>query len=63
MDGLTYTIPLSEKRVRVPKKQLTFLDMDNSEKEEWTTIPGKRVRIMNWDANKMEFFDKGMRRA
>lgn len=63
MDGLTYTIPLSEKRVKVPNKQLSFFDMDNTENEEWTTIPGKRVRIMNWDANKMEFFDKGMRRA
>lgn len=63
MDGLTYTIPLSEKRVKVPNKQLSFFDMDNTEKEEWTTIPGKRVRIMNWDVNKMEFFDKGMRRA
>jgi hypothetical protein len=63
MDGLTYTIPLSEKRVKVPNKQLSFFDMDNTENEEWTTIPGKRVRIMNWDANKMEFFDTGMRRA
>lgn len=63
MDGLTYTIPLSEKRVKVPNKQLSFFDMDNTENEEWTTIPGKRVRIMNWDAYKMEFFDKGMRRA
>ncbi len=62
MDGLTYTIPLSEKRVRVPKKQLTFLDMDNSEKEEWMIVPGKRVKVMNWDANKMEYFDKGIRK-
>jgi len=63
MDGLTYTIPLSEKREQVRHCQLTLLDFDESEKIEWRTVPGKRVKIMNWDTNKMEFFDKGIGRA
>lgn len=60
MDGLTYTIPLSYKRERVQQYQLTLLDVDQPESEEWIIIPGKRVKIMNWDTNKMEFFDKGV---
>lgn len=63
MDGLTCTIPLSEKREKVQNRQLSFFDVDTSVKEEWTIIPGKRVRIMNWDENRMEYFDKGIRRA
>jgi hypothetical protein len=42
MDGLTYTIPLSEKRERVQNYQLSFLISDEPEKEEWTIVPGKR---------------------
>jgi hypothetical protein len=61
MDGLTYTIPLSESKERVQQYQLTMFDGDGPDKEEWVIVPGKRVRIMNWDANKMEFFDKGMK--
>lgn len=63
MDGLTCTIPLSERRERVQNKQLSFFDENNSENAEWTIIPGKRVRIMNWDTNKMEYFAKGVRRS
>jgi hypothetical protein len=63
MDGLTYTIPLSEKRERVQTYQLTFFDLGASEKEEWTIVPGKRVKIMNWDTNKMESFDRGIKRS
>lgn len=62
MDGLTYTIPLSEKRELVQQDQITFFDSDGPEKVEWNIIPGKRVKIMNWDTNKMEFFDKGIKR-
>lgn len=58
MDGLTYTIPLSEKRERVQNYQISLFDVDGPEKEEWKTIPGKRVKIMNWDINKMEYFDR-----
>ena len=61
MDGLTYTIPLSEKRVKVKNYQISLFDVDGPEKEEWEIVPGKRVRIMNWDINKMEFFDKGIK--
>lgn len=62
MDGLTYTIPLSEKKEQVQQYQLTLFDFDGAEQVEWIIIPGKRVRIMNWDNNKMEFFDKGIKR-
>lgn len=60
MDGLTYTIPLSQKKVRVQNYQISLFDMDEPEKEEWTITPGKRVKIMNWDINKMEFFERGI---
>jgi len=63
MDGLTYTIPLSESKERVQQYQLTLFDLNEPEKEEWIVVPGKRVRIMNWDTNKMEFFDKGIKRT
>lgn len=61
MDGLTCTIPLSESKERVQQYQLTLFDLEGPKKEEWIIVPGKRVRIMNWDTNKMEFFDKGMK--
>ena len=61
MDGLTYTIPLSEKKEQVQQNQLSLFDLDGPEKVEWNIIPGKRVKIMNWDTNKMEFFDKGIK--
>lgn len=62
MDGLTYTIPLSESKERVEQNQLSFFDFNEAE-DEWIVIPGKRVRIMNWDTNKMEFFDKGLNKV
>ena len=61
MDGLKFTIPLTEKREKIVEKQLSLFDMGES-KEEWRIIPGKRVRIMNWDTNKMEYFDREVRR-
>jgi hypothetical protein len=61
MDGLTYTIPLTQKRERVQTYQLSLFDLDVPEKDEWTIVPGKRVKIMNWDTNKMEFFDRGIK--
>jgi hypothetical protein len=62
MDGLTYTVPLSEKRERVENYQLSLFDFDEPQKDEWTIVPGRRVKIMNWDTNKMEYFDKGLKR-
>ncbi|AEC01418.1 hypothetical protein [Parasphaerochaeta coccoides] len=62
MDGLKYTIPLTEKIERVEMMQLSLFDM-GEQQEEWKIVPGKRVRIMNWDTNKMEYFDREVKRA
>jgi len=48
MDGLTYTIPLTEKRERVQQYQLTLFDLDGSEKVEWT-ITLSRKRSNQWN--------------
>lgn len=61
MDGLTYTIPFSEHKERIENFQLSLFNVNKMENEEWRTIPGKRVKIMNWDTNKMEYFDKGLK--
>lgn len=63
MDGLTYTIPLSETRRRIEQVQLTLFDMGEPEKKDWEITPGKRVKIMNWEKGKMEFFDKEVKKA
>lgn len=60
MDGLKYIIPLSEVRERVSAVQMSLFD-DEPVEETWITRPGKRVKIMNWESNKMEFFDKGIK--
>ena len=60
MDGLKYIIPLSDIRKRPVKSQLKLFD-DNVSDDERLRKAGKRVRIMNWDKNKMELFDKGLR--
>ncbi len=62
MDGLSCTLPLSEKREKVKYHQLSMDDLDKPLKDIWITKPGRRVRIMNWDSNKMEYFDKGIKR-
>lgn len=60
MDGLKYIIPLTEKREKILEVQISLFDAEESE-EQWKIKPGKRVKIMNWETNKMEFFDKGVR--
>lgn len=60
MDGLKYIIPLSEKIEIINEVQLDFFEDDNKEENKIKIIPGKRVKIMNWDKEKMEFFDKGL---
>lgn len=60
MDGLKYIIPLSDIRKRPIKSQLKLFD-DNVSDDKSQRKAGKRVRIMNWDKNKMELFDKGLR--
>lgn len=60
MDGLKYIIPLSEKKELVIKDQLQLFDFEQ-QKDEWIIKSGKRVKIMNWDTKKMEFFDKELK--
>ena len=59
MDGLKYIIPLSERIEKIENYQLSLFDDETS--EEFEVIPGKRVKIMNWETNKMEYFDKGLK--
>lgn len=60
MDGLKYIIPLSEKKEKVICQQMSLF-YDVKPEEHWNIKPGKRVKIMNWKTNKMEFFDKGVK--
>ncbi|SJX70717.1 Type II restriction endonuclease [Enterococcus faecium] len=60
MDGLKYIVPLSEKREKVESYQMSLFD-DEEPAEKWVIKPGKRVKLMNWESNKMEFFDKGVK--
>ena len=60
MDGLKYIIPLSEKKEKIINQQISLFD-DVDTEERWISKPGKRVKIMNWKTNKMEFFDKGLK--
>lgn len=60
MDGLKYIIPLTEKREKILEVQMSLFDGEEPE-EQWKTKLGKRVKVMNWETNKMEFFDKGVR--
>lgn len=60
MDGLKYTIPLTEKREKILEVQMSLFDARQPETQ-WKITPGKRVKIMNWKTNKMEFFDKGVK--
>lgn len=60
MDGLKYIIPLTEKRMKVESYQMSLFYEEDSI-EEKVIKPGKRVKVMNWETNKMEFFDKGVK--
>lgn len=60
MDGLKYIIPLSEKREKITAVQLSLFE-EEEPATKWQIKPGKRVKIMNWETNKMEFFDKGVK--
>ena len=60
MDGLKYIIPLTEKREKIVEVQMSLFD-DEEPEERWNIKPGKRVKVMNWETNKMEFFDKGVK--
>ena len=39
---------------------MSLFDYEEPE-ERWNIKPGKRVKVMNWETNKMEFFDKGVK--
>ena len=57
MDGLKYVIPMSASY----EKNYTGMDIFTGEETfEIVENRGKRVKIMNWNTNKMEFFDKGI---
>lgn len=58
MDGLKYIIPLSEKKERVYSEQLSLFNVP--EPKRWIIRKGIRVKVMDWEKNKMEFFDKGI---
>ena len=60
MDGLKYIIPLTEKLEKIMTLQMTLFDEEDP-KQQWIVRLGKRVKIMNWDTKKMEFFDKGVK--
>ncbi|MDK9848058.1 restriction endonuclease [Staphylococcus equorum] len=62
MDGLTYTIPLSSIKEKHVETQLS-LNLFGEEKqldniESAVTRPGKRVKIMDWEKEKMVYFDE-----
>ena len=59
MDGLKCTIPLTAKKEPVQGIQFSIIDAGEP-KIKWKISRGKRVKIMNWDTNKMEIFDKGV---
>lgn len=62
MDGLKYIIPLSEKKEKIESYQMSLFDLeDDIPDKECVIKPGKRVRLMNWETNKMEYFDKGVK--
>lgn len=60
MDGIKYTIPLSDKKEKRPKQQMSLFNETDSEST-WVDVPGKRVKIMDWTKNKMQFFDKDVK--
>lgn len=60
--GPYYIVPLSEKKEKKLEVQMSFdlmFENEESKTDEFRIIPGKRVKIMNWEINKMEYFDKG----
>lgn len=60
MDGLKYTIPFTEKREKILEIQTSLFDDEEETEEQWLLTPGKKVKIMNWETNKMEKFEKGI---
>lgn len=61
MDGLKYIIPLTEKRERILEVQLSLFGEEEETEDKWLVVSGKKVKIMNWETNKMEKFEKGLK--
>ncbi|WP_454894846.1 restriction endonuclease [Aggregatibacter kilianii] len=59
MDGLKYIIPLSDIKKVAKEQQLNLFGEASTL---ITSSIGKRVKIMNWQTKKMEYFDKEMPR-
>ncbi|QRN41209.1 MAG: restriction endonuclease [Neisseriaceae bacterium] len=57
MDGIKYIVPLSDMDTLETETQLNPFTK-NYDSPSITHNNGKRVKIMNWNTNKMEFFDK-----
>ncbi len=55
MDGLKYIIPLSDVKQVTEEQQLNLFGEASTL---LTSSVGKRVKIMNWQTKKMEYFDK-----
>ncbi|HFI0041551.1 TPA: restriction endonuclease [Streptococcus suis] len=58
MDGLKFIIPLSDQVEHETSEQLSLFDEEISTKKEKLITTGKRVKIMNWKTNKLEYFSK-----
>ncbi|WP_416353791.1 restriction endonuclease [Agrilactobacillus fermenti] len=58
MDGMKCIIPLSERKEKI---SIGFDLFTGKEEFETRGSKGKRVKVMNWKTNKMEFFDKGVK--
>lgn len=61
MDGLKYITPLSERREKLIETQMCLFN-DEDPKQQWIIHAGKRVKIMNWNTQRMEYFDKGLKK-
>lgn len=58
MDGLKNIIPMSEKKIEV-KEEGILRGLEDYKETKWA-IKGIKVKIMNWETDKMEEFDKGV---
>ena len=57
MDGIKYIIPLSDPETVASELQPDLFG-DKTLSQAMVRTNGKRVKIMNWRTQKMEFFDK-----
>lgn len=59
MDGLKNIIPMSEKKIEV-KEEGILRGLEDYKEAKWV-MKGIKVKIMNWETDKMEDFDKGVK--